>query len=243
MALPKSDYPKLTSWSYSRYQTYSQCPLKARYKYIDKLSTETGVAAQRGTDIHALGEKYLMAKRTPKNTPKEFGEFQQDLKELREIGATPEHEMVFKSDWKTCTGWVSKDAWLRLKIDALALDKGSKPKEAYVVDFKTGKIRAEHESQVGFYALNVFLTSPTVEVVTGGLWYLDHPKKGTTKLQNPSHYAYGRDEDFKPLKEMWEANIVPMLNDTIYPAKPNFFCPWCDFGKANGGPCAFGEKR
>lgn len=237
MRAPVKEYPPITAWSYSRYSCHAQCPLKLRYRAIDKLKVEQTDAQSNGVDVHALGERYLKAPKKPKDIPVPFARFAQELEELRDQKALSEHEIVFTEGWKGLSTWWAKDAWLRVKIDALVV-QGS---FAYVVDFKTGKLREEHADQTGFYALNVFKAMPRVKKITTGLWYLDHPQQEKQKLHNPTIYDYTRKDDYGHLDELWKARAQILLNERIYPAKPNFLCGWCEYSKDNGGPCQFGK--
>ena len=44
----------LKSWSFSRYSTYKQCPLKAKFSLIDKIAEPKNQAMERGAQIHEL---------------------------------------------------------------------------------------------------------------------------------------------------------------------------------------------
>jgi RecB family exonuclease len=57
--MPTPQPKKITSWSFTRYNTYSQCPAKAKFKFIDKLKEPDSPQMQRGTDIHKLAENYV----------------------------------------------------------------------------------------------------------------------------------------------------------------------------------------
>ena len=50
---------QVTSWSFSRYSTYKQCPLKLKLSAIDRIREPGNEAMARGDAIHKLAEKYI----------------------------------------------------------------------------------------------------------------------------------------------------------------------------------------
>ena len=53
---------KITSWSFSRYADYKNCPLKFKLKHVDKLNEPPNEAMARGAAIHTLAEEYIKGK-------------------------------------------------------------------------------------------------------------------------------------------------------------------------------------
>lgn len=214
----------IKNWSYSKYNTYKQCPRKIKYRYIDKLPDPAGPAAERGTYIHKLAEDYV--NKVIPRMPEELKKFDKQLRYLRRIKATTEQEWAFDKDWKQ-VAWGAEDMWCRGKIDVMY-----KTKEGVliVIDYKTGKVRPEHSDQLSFYALLAFLVFPEVEEVATMLWYLDH---GTE-----TNKVYRR--NLVPgLKDYWEHNTLPMLTDTEFPTNPSYLCNYCAYSRSKGGPCEF----
>ena len=72
---------QLTSWSFSRYSDYKQCPLKAKLKHLDKISEPPNEAMARGAAIHTLAEKYI--KGEGRSLPPELKLFKDEFKKLR----------------------------------------------------------------------------------------------------------------------------------------------------------------
>lgn len=213
---------KITAWSYSRYQTYTQCPRKAKYKFVDKLPEEQGDAAARGELIHKEGEVYLKGAKEP---PESFGMYRASLAVLRKKKAVAEQEWAFTREWKP-TSWFAKDAWVRVKADAVQVGT----KKARVIDFKTGKRREEHLTQLSLYALATFILF-LVNKVTVELWYLDDDL-------GPLVAEYTRDA-MPHLMVEWENKSKPLLTDTMFAPNPSYLCRWCAFSKAKGGPCEY----
>ncbi len=222
----------ITQWSYSRWKCYDDCPAKAKYKFVDKLSEPGSAAMDRGTAIHKMAEDFVNTKPLPlskggtSQLPPELKEFEAELKLARISKPIAEQEWAFTVDWEP-TGWMSKDAWCRIKTDLIFKPRGE---PRVIVDHKTGKVREEHQTQLGLYGLGGFVKFPDEDVLKGEIWYLDHGTFTSTSFTR---------EDLKFLKMEWGERVRPMLNDTMFAAKPSYACRWCHFRKDNGGPCKF----
>ena len=211
---------KLTQWSFSRWACYENCPRKTKLQYIDGYRGVSGEASDRGTDIHAMAEAYLKARRAIPLAPV-LQVFADEFKALRKGKAQAELELAFDCKWLPCE-WDAPASWLRMKIDAIAMLDGT---SMHIVDFKTGKLREYHTLQLSLYALAVFITRPHIQKITAELWYIDHAKK--TKVR------YDRRE-MDTLKKLWEQRILCMFNDTRFAPTPNPLCSWCICTKSNG---------
>jgi len=226
---------KITSWSFSRYNVYSQCPAKAKYKFIDKLKEPDSPQMQRGTDIHKLAENY--AKGSLRALPKELSLFKEEFKALKAQKVKfIEEDWVFRNDW-TETAWNDwNGAWLRVKLDAAYIN--TEHNALVVIDHKTGKYSdyktPEYEEQLQLYGLAGLKKHPTVDVVSPRLWYLDH---GIIHPQEEEIEYFRKDEKY--LDKLWGTKIKAMMNDTTYKPKPGNACTFCHFKKANGGPCKY----
>ena len=244
--------PRLEAWSYSRWSLYQQCPARAKYKHIDKLPEPDGAASARGTAFHFLAEELVSgavyAKPEARNAAepfrKEFNEvalpnFKKDFTTLKRMKAETEAEWAFTSSWEPA-GWFDRGefaAWCRIKVDAVYRDK--KRDALVIVDYKTGKIREEeHATQLTLYTLGGIIQTAYAEQlaqpknIISELWYLDHGKKATQKMEVTQ-------ENFDELKKEWGRKTKAMLKDTRFPARPGYYCRYCPYSKAQGGPCKF----
>jgi len=222
---PKKQVAKLEQWSYSRYALYKQCPAKAKYKHIDKLPDPGSPAMERGTEIHALAERY--AKGDLKKLPAELAKFKAEFLALKKLNPLCEQEWAFTKEWKP-TGWFDKECWVRVKTDAAyELESG----EAHVIDHKTGKVRTgEYAEQMELYALAGLLMFPKARQVWTRLWYLDHGEEETALFMR---------KDLPMLIRKWNARTKPMLSDERFAPRPGYYCGWCPYSKEKGGPCKF----
>ena len=187
---------------------------------------QTGsIASNRGTDTHALIEKYLIS---GAELPFELSYSQGFLGELRASAhlVLPEHKLAVDKDW-VGVGWDSPDAWCRGILDLLIVPRGAK---ATVYDWKTGKMYDEHYEQKELYAALVFanLAEEIVEVEAIHV-YLDL-KKNTTR-------TYHRTQ-VEPVHQRWKARADKLLQEDYTPL-PGWYCRYCSYSKLKGGPCKF----
>lgn len=218
----------ITAWSYSRYADYKQCPLRFKLKYIDKLPEPGSPQMQRGGDIHKEGELYLTAPKKLKKVPESYKHFAEEMQQLRDLNPLCEQQWGFTREW-TPTGWFGATTWLRIVCDvAVKYDDNT----VDLIDFKTGRKYDTNEEQVELFSAGAFMKWPEVEEVQTRLWYLDQPS------DNEVLRTYTR-SDFERIRKEWEAKIVPMFKDRRFAPTANNKCRWCNFSKANGGPCKF----
>jgi len=220
---------KLTTWSFSSWEAYDQCPFKVKCKRIDGLKEPENKYMARGTKVHQCAQNFV--ERKQRTLANELISFSKQLKVLRSTKDTAcEIEWGFTKKWEPCA-WNDKKVWCRVKTDVTTSPKSKNPAGLHIIDYKTGKIYTEkHAKQGGLYALGGFLMFPEVEVITTQFWYVDHA--------HTTSETYHRAE-VPEIKRVWEDRVRPMLNDTQFPAKPNQYCGTCHFRKANGGPCVF----
>lgn len=221
----------LQAWSFSRFATYEDCPQKIKFSAIDRIKepeATKGAAAARGTDIHTLGEEYLKGKRRTLPTP--YKPFAEEMKRLKRLKAIAEGDITLRKDW-SLTRWDDwNGAWLRIKIDALAMDGGVLD----IVDFKTGKVRDKNRLQLELYAIGGLIKYPEAVGVRSRLLYLD-----SAEIIEEN---YGR-AALPMLQKLWLKRTKPMLTDTRFKPTPNYSCRWCFYRKSNaaagGGQCEF----
>lgn len=238
---------KITSWSYSRYQTYVQCPLKAKLQYIDKLKDPGNAAMERGNQIHKLAEAYL--KGQLKKLPPALGQFGDDFKEDQKRVARLSLRTCVEESWTLTKDWAQtvwndwQGAWLRLKLDFAFETDG----DAMVIkDWKTGKFReadlAKYVEQLELYALVALLLHKHIKVVRPYLIYLDQGRVFPDPDLGDKPLTFTQ-ADVPRLKKEWLRRTKPMLSDTQFAPRPNAFCYSCHFrasNKANGGgQCRF----
>lgn len=223
--------PCIKSWSFSSLINYESCAFRSYLERVEKIpDTQPKTAADRGTAIHQEAEDYVRGKASLTHNLRHF---QSDLAALADHFKAGrvicEDEWGFASDWNIAS-W--RDAWLRLKLDALCTLTG---KYAVVVDYKTGKRfgnELKHARQLQLYCVCTLLRYPELEKIRAELWYLDHNELAhfeMTRKQMP-RYLSNFDRDGKR-----------MTSDTKFEPNPNIHsCKYCPYAPHKQGDCKYG---
>lgn len=243
MATKQIPIKQITSWSFSRYSTYKQCPLKLKLSAIDRIREPSNPAMARGDAIHKLAEAYI--KGEGRTLPTELHLFKDEFKQLRAKykktgGMVVEDNWSFTKDWHETQwdDWVN--CWLRIKLDCAHHEDDE---TLVITDWKTGKFRpemnAEYVEQLELYALAALLLHEHIQQVKPRLVYLD---LGLTYPTADQPLVFTR-ADIPKLKELWAKRTKAMLNDKQFAPRPNDKCRWC-FYRANnkaagGGQCKY----
>lgn len=242
MATTKKTIPvkKITSWSFSRYSDYKQCPAKAKYKHIDKIKEPPNPAMARGAEIHTIAENYI--KGVGRSLPSELKLFEVEFKMLRKQFKKSINGMVVEDDWAFTKDWGQTvwddwiNCWLRIKLDCAHLENDG---VMIITDWKTGKFRAEmnedYIEQLELYALAALILHPHIKEVHPHLAYID---QGIFYPESSKPLVFTR-KDIPNLKKLWEKRTKPMLNDTTFAPRPNDKCKWCFFSASKNGPCKY----
>lgn len=231
---------KITAWSFSRYSTYKQCPLKLKFTAIDRLKEPKNPAMERGAQIHELAEQYLKGKIA--RLPPELKLFEAEFKKLKAQYKKKINGMVVEDNWSFTKDWDETawddwvGCWVRIKLDCAHHEDDVTLR---IRDWKTGKFRPElneeYMEQLELYALSALLLHEHIERVIPELDYLD---EGSVYPPKGEEFVFTR-ADIPRLKKLWEKRVKAMMNDTTFAPRPNDKCRWCFFGqsgKAKGGP-------
>ena len=92
-----------TSWSFSRYSDYKQCPLKFKRNHIDKIKEPPNPAMARGAAIHTMVEDYIKGK--GRTLPMELKLVGDELKTLRKQFKKSINGMVVEDNWSFTKDW------------------------------------------------------------------------------------------------------------------------------------------
>lgn len=234
---------QLTSWSFSRYKDWSDCPKKAFYKHVQRMKEPGSPAMERGTQIHKMAEDY--AKGIGRTVPKELKLMSDPLKQLRAQYKASRGSVIvednwgFRQDWSSCAWDDWNNCYARIKLD-FARAEGT---TLHIGDWKTGKFSEyklpEYMLQQELYALTGLLKFPHAETVIPKLYFSDagviYPRDD--KPDDPD-FVFTRADEPKLIK-IWAKRIKPMMNDTTFKEKPGDACRFCHYKKANGGPCKY----
>ena len=218
---------RITAWSYSRYAAYNKCPFKLKCSAILRIKEPPNYAMDRGTDIHNKGEQYLLG--NIRGVPREFKEFKEEIKTIKDMGAAPEVDLTIAKDFTPSAGDDWSHAWLRAKVDADVPHETEE--EVTVVDYKTGKFYDSHEDQGEIYAVNKMVFAPKAKVVDVEFWYLDIGDTLSLKFER---------KEFNRIKKKWVEKSKSMLTDTRFEPNPGAHCNKCFYSSKHGnGPCKY----
>jgi uncharacterized protein Usg len=202
------------SWSYSRLKNFESCPLKYKTVDIDKLHVEKSQELDRGGQLHeAMYQRVANGTKLP--VPYSYMErwakrLTMDLHPMQETYC--ELKLALNDDYQP-TAFMGHDVWCRARIDYLKII----PRQAHVVDYKTGKPRLD-DTQLALSAAMVMCHYPEVDQVrTEYLW---------TEYGDTSHKIYQRNE----LSQIWD-ELLPRVfqleeahKHDQFPAVPNGLC-------------------
>lgn len=210
-------------FAFTSLMNFEQCPQRVKLRYVDRLKGESSGAADRGSMIHDLAEKFT---RGEINFPSQLKKMRSDMEWLKEQYAAGmvevEEEWGIKKDWSPCS-WRDKQLWGRIKLDAFIRTGDN---TASVVDHKTGKKfgnEFKHNQQGQLYTIAAFERYPEIDIITSEFWYLDHG------LKLEKTYTRAQANLFKP---KWTERALRMTTAKQFPARPSKDnCRWCDYAK------------
>ena len=232
----------ITSWSFSRFSDYRQCPAKAKFKYVLKLQEPSNAAMARGNEIHKAAEEYIKGKK--RTLHEELHRFKDLFTRLRTTYKKKIRTMDVEETWAFTKEWAKTryDDWtgchVRIKMDCAVQDEEN-PSTLVIHDWKTGRFRDEQNEayllQLSLYAVGAMHTHSHIKTVVPTLNYTDH---GVVYPSPDKAVSYKRKE-LPMLTKDWERRVKPMLSDTVFAPTPSDLCRWCHYRKANGGPCQY----
>lgn len=232
----------VTSWSFSRYSDYKQCPLKFKLKHLDKIQEPSSPAMARGDAIHKLAERYL--KGTMARLPPELKALSDEFKRLRALNKRVGQAMVIEDTWAFTKAWEETvwndwaNCWVRIKLDCAHQDGQSR---LVITDWKTGRFRPDQNEdyveQLELYALAGLLLFEFIDEATPRLGYTDEGRFYPSGEAHEPVLIFTRD-DIPRLKKLWERRVASMFKDKTFAPRANSKCVWCHYrasNKANGG--------
>ena len=245
----------ITSWSPSKLEKYTQCPLRCKLETVDKLcpicfqgamkgwevqtctkcggSPAPSPVLQRGTALHLAAENYIAGKDRAMHA--DLAPVKAWVEKYRHGFKTGfvrvEQQIAVTKEWEQCE-WFSPKAWLRTKIDVLDM---TGKKIWYVVDWKTGKFKpdGEYSDALNIYATAIMSAFPQPGAVESSLVFIDAGKA----VERPEGRVNRK--GVKKAQKNWVARTKAMLSDEIFAPKPSNLCRWCPYSKAKGGVCEY----
>ena len=220
----------IQSWSYSRLTTFEQCGLRAKLAYVDKIPEpprplppgKLEHANDRGTRVHDAAERFV--KENIELIP-ELHKFKPEFQQLKEYfkkgKVSLEGDWATDRDWQP-VNWKAKDAWLRMKLDALV-----RPTKTHgvVIDYKTGKMfgnEIKHAEQGQLYQLATFLRYPEIQTIDVEFWYTD--------IDDIKRTTFSRDQGLRFYRNFNDRGVRMTSPAADLAARPSISaCRWCPF--------------
>ena len=215
------------TWSYSALETYRQCPLRAKLRYIDKIADPGNKYSKRGSDIHDQLEK-VVKEGAP--VPKEAEFFAPLLYSLAEQNPTCEKMFMFDSNWKHTDD--RNKVWLYVKQDLMVVQPGE---FLLTVDYKTGRKdgnEAKHIAQKIIYSIAGWILHPGLPEYIAEMWYID--QKDITSRSFT-------EDVLEAARARLDREVGKMFEDKIFRPRPSApVCRFCPYAPRAGGQCPVG---
>lgn len=224
-------------WSFSQWEAYYQCPAKWAFRHRHKIpSKPPGPAAARGLEMHATVEEYIKGADAHVLHEAIHPKYIPILDEYRNHpngDRYTEKKLAFDGEWYV-VAHTSPNAACIAVLDACKFSRPSseEPGVLDVAEWKSGKPKETHADQRKLYAIFGMRhwLAGEVRVTTYYLEDTEQPQRVVLKSQS----------GFETLKSLWESRVSGMLRDEMCAPRPGFYCRWCDYSRAAGGPCQFG---
>lgn len=173
--------PKM-ALSFSRLDTYLQCPRKFESMYVTKdyPFENDSPALVKGKEIHSQLEDWMVAALKDSALPNLNAIAKNAVPIMTNIlqnytSISPENNLAINDKWEP-VGWFDKDVYYRAVVDLMAMKSDT---EAVVIDYKTGKVRdyeAGDYAQLNLTAAMLFSIYPQLEVIKCYYLFVEHKK-------------------------------------------------------------------
>lgn len=170
------------TWSFSTLKKYENCPWAVKLGKVDRIPSESGEAAQRGSEIHDGCEAYVRGLRDdlPADGRTKFDIFADDFVDLkqkfRDGVVQLEEDWGIRKDWSPCD-WDDPELWGKAKLDVFVREN---EETCVIIDHKTGRKfgnEMKHADQGLSYALHTMHRYPEINIFKVEFWYLDEGEK------------------------------------------------------------------
>lgn len=251
---------KLPSFSYSKWNSHSECALRMKLSMIDKLcgSCKMGPLPRDAEECQFCHTKAIKAEPLIrgikfakdieaylKGTSDKIPEIANSAAyaaavKLRAARAENPLMVLVEEYMGFATGTHENGGFfMTAGVDVMILDP--EEKHIQILDWKTGSVgkrkglksgsEGKYVHQLEFYGTMALDRYPWVEQVSTGLYFTDAIDVGRV-----GDKAYYRSEA-RGLMSKWKGRAQTVLGDTTFAPTSNYWCNWCDFRKDEGGPC------
>lgn len=221
--------------SWSRLNTYTQCPLKFHLQFITKSfkEEEKSIHLVKGEQLHKQLEDYVIAKNGGAPMPLGFSpEVRDTLPYVDKLYTLydqvhPEAQIACTPQWRT-TEWFAKDTGWRSIWDVVGLSA----RTCFIGDYKSGKVYpyGQGYGQLHLSAAMALSRFEDVPEVNAAYIYIEHKKITPIKLVR---------SDLPKVIEHFDGLFEAVQLEKNWDPTPNEFCKYCQATKAQ---CKFSRK-
>lgn len=233
--------------SWSRLNTFLQCPRKFHLQFISKSfrEEEKSIHLIKGEQLHKQLEDYVVAKNGGAPMPLGFSpEVRDTLPYVDKLftlypAVYPEAQIACTPDWKP-TEWFDKSVGWRAIWDVAGLA----PQTCFIGDWKSGKVYpyGDGYGQLHLSALIALKRFTDVPEVNAAYVYIEHKKVTPIKVVRESGQV---DAQGKPIahvaavQQHFDDEFGKVQMEKNWDPTPNEFCKYC---QATKGQCKFSRK-
>ncbi len=214
-------------WSFSALDTYRSCPLRAYFRYIERIPDPGNKYSARGNSIHDDLQKVVQDKLP---VPDYASHFAPLLIEMQSAEVACEQMMMFDQFWRPTDD--KDNVWLYVKQDLITVAPGE---FVLTVDYKSGKKygnEVKHMAQMTLYSIAAWIHYPTVPEYIAELWYIDQKEITSKTFSRPV---------LEQARARLDAEVTRMFDDKTFRPRPNIAnCKYCPYGPKGTGHCPVG---
>lgn len=225
----------MISLSWSRLNSYKQCPRKFHLQFITKSfpEEEKSIHLVKGEQLHKQLEDYVMAKNGGSPMPLGFSpEVRDTLPYVDKLftvytNVYPEAQVSAGMDWKPLE-WFDKRTKYRAIWDVIGL----RDTTVFIGDYKSGKVYPYGSTygQLHLSAVIALNRWPEVPEVNAAYIYIEHKKIMPVKVTRA---------ELPKVQEYFDNEFEIVQKEVNWEPTPNEFCKWCP---ATKGQCKFSRK-
>lgn len=215
---------RFAPYSFSKMDTYVQCPKKFQFSYIDKLPKKPqdltpllkGGAVHNILELHPEPATHKLAPQY-QHIVDEFLATELGQKSLK-TESVREYKLGIDKELKPCK-YSDKKALFRGIVDYIHTDENV----LHLKDWKTGKakeLKWQNFSQLIFYAIYFFQKYPTIDKIYISYIYVEHNTHNSLLLERQYLDNY---------KVKMLSIIKDIETDQVFEKKPQRLCDWCDY--------------
>lgn len=230
MLLPALPWPI----SFLQLNDYLNCPRKAYYKHVAKVTEYKSSQQREGINAHDALKRYL---KFNEPLPSELQAYETAVLPLARLDAAKHVEIALGATHKgEACGFFDEACGLRARLDFAAVKQhvigDEQHLSAFIVDWKTGKAW-EDPLELKIQALMLRIHNPQIKLITGGYYWLRENRMG--RLYDLSKFL----ETWESVCR-WAAGIRNAIDTNNWQPDENPLCSWCPVTKQQ---CEFKKEK